>query len=78
MFGVTGGPQAKSMSQLLPSWTKTGPREVGSDGILEEQVVGCVPPHLSHRPGVLLEAGVHVVRTRGQAVEGRAQWGRHW
>ena len=66
------------MSQLLPSWTKTSPHEVGSDGILEEQGVGRIPPHLAHRPGVLLQTGVHVVRAGGQAVECGAQWGRHW
>ena len=68
MFGVTRRAQTERMSQLFPSWTEASSDQVGSNGILEEQGVGSVPPHLSDRPGVLLKAGVHVAGSRGHDV----------
>ena len=77
MFGVTWCAQAERMSQLLPGGAEASSDQVGADRILEEQRVGSVPSHLSNCPSVLFKAGVHIVWTGRDGVEGRPKRRRH-
>ena len=77
MFSVTRCAQAERMSQLLPSGAEASSDQVGADRILEEQRVGSVPSHLPNCPSVLFKAGVHIVWTGRDGVEGRSKRRRH-